>query len=611
MLLLVITGNILARDKGVLPYRILYLNSYHSGFSWTDEVTTGIQNYFAQRDSFDLYTEYMDAKRNLLADVESWTLELLRKKYTPGYFDIIIASDNSALDFVLKYKEDPLFKAIPVVFCGISNPDDYPLDEANLYGVYERDMFVASFYIFRQIYPNFRTVYFVCDRTNTGAVYRTNAQRLLAKYPEYRLVIVDSVYQSSISQLVSRFDDQGIVYYAGVSVDGQGKMLDHFEIAREVFENAKIPVFSNYILDIEGATGGYYATGRDHGTYAGKIAEQRLKHQIIKDRVLIPPLTGVYDYNKMKMFNIDVQMLPKGTKVLNRPVDFFEKYKILILANLAFAVFAIGVIIVMARINKMQRRSKEFLEKAMSKAMESDQLKGAFLANVSHELRTPLNAICGFSELVKVECEDETIKSYIDVIYSNSELLAGLVNDLLDISLIDANSIRIHKQPVDLVALFRELRQQAETILVVRKKKHIKVNVKVNELYKNVNADAFRISQVMLNFIGNAAKYTDHGEITLGFDHQTLCDQYLPASEIPDASLVLYVSDTGIGIEADKHHMVFERFRMVDSKFVSQHGGVGLGLNISKSMVELMGGKIFVSSEPDKGSTFGFYLPLD
>lgn len=600
-----------AHGSKAMPYRILYINSYHPGFSWSDEESAGIHQYFADRDSFTIYEEFMDAKRNKPEVADQWTITLLKMKYKPGFFDLVLASDNSALDFVLKHRSNPVLKGLPIVFCGISNPEDYPIEKEDLYGVYESDMFVKSFDTIIQVYPTFKTVYFFCDQTNTGEVYINNAKKVISQYPQCNLVVYDAIYSNSIDSLVQQLGGDAIIYYAGISVDGDGEMLDHFDIARRIFKSARLPVFSSYIVDIDGATGGYYTSGQDHGLYTARLVEKRLRKEKISSRVHFPPLAGIYDYNKMEIFNIDPASLPKGTKVVNKPETIWERYKELILWNVVFVGFLVGVIILLVWITTIQSRSKQYMEKAMAKALESDMLKGAFLANVSHELRTPLNAICGFSELVKAESQEQEIKDYIDVIYSNSEVLAGLVNDLLDISLIDANAMRIRKHPMDLEVFFADLKHQAETILRVRNKHHLAIELKTNPLCRKVNSDAFRISQIMINFITNAVKYTESGQITLGYEHQSRLPAFIDAKRIPTASLVLYVSDTGIGIDADKQHMVFERFRMVDSKFMSQHGGVGLGLNIAKSLVELMGGVIFVTSEPGEGSTFGFYLPLE
>lgn len=605
LLLMALAG--LAQNKKP-PYRILCLNSYHVGFSWSDEVTAGIIGHFANRDSFEIRVEYMDAKRQTHQQAEAVFYPYLVQKYKGQPFDLVVALDNSALDLVLKYENNLLFKDVPVVFGGISNPRDYPLEEKDLYGVYEADMFVESFEIIRRIYPDFEKVYYFSDRTNTGNVYRENALRTLAAYANYRLVAVDSVFIETLPEVVNRLEGKAIIYYSGISIDGDGNYIDDWEVARLVFENAHIPVFSNYINKVSGALGGNFTTGENHGIYCARLIEKRLQGKPIDKRINTPPLSGIYDYAQMEIYNIDPILLPKWSKVINQPESLWVKYRTVVFWNAMVIVFLVVVILILIRYNAMQRHAREMMEQSMQKALEADRLKGAFLANVSHELRTPLNAICGFSELLCNEELDTRVGEYVDIIRTNSELLAQLVNDLLDISLIDSNSLVINPQPIDLEPIFEKLQGQAFSFLKIKGKEHIKVECRTNPACRYLTSDEFRIVQVMVNLIANAVKYTESGQIEIGYNRAG----ELPGrvKDIDARAVVLYVYDTGIGIAPDQQQMVFERFRMVDTKFVSQHGGVGLGLNIAKALVELMGGHIFVDSEPGKGSVFGFSLPV-
>lgn len=136
------------------------------------------------------------------------------------------------------------------------------------------------------------------------------------------------------------------------------------------------------------------------------------------------------------------------------------------------------------------------------------------------------------------------------------------------------------------------------------------MQLKTNPAYRKLITDDFRVSQIMINFINNAAKYTEKGEIVLGYDHITTLAKKFDLTDYPPSYLVLYVKDTGIGIDTEKIPLVFERFRSVDSKFMSHHGGFGLGLNISKSLAELLGGAIFVKSSKGNGAVFGLLLPV-
>ncbi|MBN2744683.1 MAG: HAMP domain-containing histidine kinase [Marinilabiliaceae bacterium] len=609
MLLMMMMPVTVVADKPANPYRVLCLNSYHVGFSWSDEVTSGIVGYFARRDSFDIRVEHMDAKRQSHQQAEEVFYPYLLTKYKGQKFDLVVALDNSALDLVLKHKDETLFKDVLVVFGGISNPHDYPLEALDLYGVYEPDMFVESFEIIRSIYPDFDTLYYFSDRTNTGVVYRENARRTLTAYPNYRLVAVDSVYLETLPDLMKQLGGKGIVYYAGVSVDGAGHFIDDWEAARLVFENARIPVFSNYINNVSGALGGNFTKGVDHGIYCAHLIEKRLTGKHIENRINTPPLSGIYDYSKMEIYNIDPDLLPKWSRVINQPESFWVKYRKLVFWNALVIVFLVVVIVFLIRYNAMQRHAREMMAQSMDKALEADRLKGAFLANVSHELRTPLNAICGFSELLSVEALESHVGEYVDIIRTNSDLLAQLVNDLLDISLIDSNSMVIHPQPIDLEPIFEKLQTQAVSFLRIRGKEHIHVHCHTNPACRYLTNDGFRVMQVMVNFITNAVKYTESGHVEIGYDRADDRPDWVYAADA--RSVVLYVKDTGIGIAPEQQQMVFERFRMVDTKFVSQHGGVGLGLNIAKALVELMGGHIFVYSEPGKGSVFGFTLPAN
>jgi signal transduction histidine kinase len=592
-------------------YRILYINSYHSGYSWTDEVTNGLISHFSERDSFIVYSEFLDGLRHSPDEAEAWFLPYLKQKYQNTHFDLVIASDNAALDMVLKYRLNDFFFDVPVVFGGVSNPKDYPLEAFDLYGVVEVDMFVASFDLMRELYPDFSKVYLFVDRTVTGNVYRSNAETAVQSHSGYELVVVDSVYHESLDSLTQSIkDENAVVFYQGINIDGAGNNVDNMTMARLVFNNAEVPVFSSYAIDVEGALGGLFSSGFEHGKLCGEIAEKRLKGISIEQRVNIPPKQGIFDYSKLMKYNIDPGLIPVGSRIINQPETIWARYKNLIIVNVLLISLLLILVIVLWRYNASQAKSKLLLEKAMEKAYESDRLKGAFLANVSHELRTPLNAICGFSELVRVELVDGHLGEYVDVIYKNSDLLARLVNDLLDLSLIDADAMVINKRAINLEELFASLLQQASSALRLKGKNHVSVEMQINPDYKNVNTDDFRVSQIMLNYIGNAIKYTDKGKIIIGFDHISSLANKWGLLHYGSSYLVLYVEDTGTGIDAESLHLVFERFRSVDSKFVSQHGGFGLGLNISKSLAELLGGEVFVRSEKSEGAVFGLLLPL-
>jgi len=240
------------------------------------------------------------------------------------------------------------------------------------------------------------------------------------------------------------------------------------------------------------------------------------------------------------------------------------------------------------------------LIKAKEQAEESDHLKSAFLANMSHEVRTPMNAIIGFTELLdEPNVSEEKAKRFKKIIRERSADLLNIINDILDISRLDAGQIKLHKEQYDLRELFREIFEFYKLGQLSKSKNvEFRINFEVPGDKSSVFTDINRIKQILINLINNAFKFTQSGYVEAAC---MLSDEQ---------NLLFYVKDTGIGISKEKMDIVFERFRQAeDSYLTGATGGAGLGLSISKGLVNLLNGKIWVESEENKGSTFFFTIP--
>lgn len=245
-----------------------------------------------------------------------------------------------------------------------------------------------------------------------------------------------------------------------------------------------------------------------------------------------------------------------------------------------------------------KKKTESILLDAKRKAEESDGLKTAFLANMSHEIRTPMNAIVGFSELLRTsEVIGPERDEYFNIINSSCKTLSNLIDDIIDLARIEAGQTKIVEEACTPAKIIKELNMFFEE--EVRKSgKPLRMDVNLN-ISENLvtKTDEYRLRQILTNILGNAVKFTQEGIISWG------C--FLNDKD----ELEFYIKDTGIGIRKADIHSIFDRFRQLDGSSIRKYEGTGLGLSVSKSLVELMGGKIGVESKINEGSEFYFTLP--
>jgi len=237
------------------------------------------------------------------------------------------------------------------------------------------------------------------------------------------------------------------------------------------------------------------------------------------------------------------------------------------------------------------------LIKAKEKAEESDRLKTAFLHNISHEIRTPMNAIVGFSGFLHdPKLNYEKRKQFTDIIVQSSNQLLSIISDIVNIATVEAGQERIHESEISLNSILRLLYEQ---FLIKAQKQHLIFNLKtfLSDYNDRIISDETKLVQILTNLVGNALKFTQQGHVNFGYT-------------IKNNELEFFIEDTGIGVHPEMYGEIFKRFRQVESTMERKFGGSGLGLSISKAYVELLGGKIWLISELDKGTTFFFTIPF-
>jgi len=240
----------------------------------------------------------------------------------------------------------------------------------------------------------------------------------------------------------------------------------------------------------------------------------------------------------------------------------------------------------------------EKLRRAVEAAEAASQAKSEFLANMSHEIRTPMNAILGFSEILLNKTRNTQDRHYLTSIHSSGQVLLSLINDILDLSKIEAGKLEIRPEPVNIRNLFKEVR----TVFFEKfRDKKLEFRTEVSEeLPGLMMVDEVRMRQILINLVGNALKFTSAGFVQMSAYPQ------MQENNCPEncLDLVLEVEDTGIGIPQDQHEVIFESFQQQKGQSSAKYGGTGLGLTITRRLTEMMKGSITVESEPGKGSLF-------
>ncbi|UCF98126.1 MAG: response regulator [Spirochaetaceae bacterium] len=262
---------------------------------------------------------------------------------------------------------------------------------------------------------------------------------------------------------------------------------------------------------------------------------------------------------------------------------------------------SLQAIVIHSRDITKRKRAEEELKKAMEIANAATRAKSEFLANMSHEIRTPMNAVLGFAELLDTLVEDPRQKSHVKAIKAGGKALLALIDQVLDLSKIEAGKMELSRQPLDLRSMFTEL---LEVFSIQVSKKGLSLELEIQpDLPRTMMLDGPRLRQVLYNLMGNAVKFTERGDIRIGVGWRKRSENG------KQFELDIAVEDTGIGIPLDEQERIFEAFTQQKTSLAEGFHGTGLGLTISRRFVQLMGGEITVQSRLGRGSVFRILLP--
>lgn len=469
--------------------------------------------------------------------------------------------------------------------------------------VYEYDV-EANINLIKHLYPNTKNIAFVSDNSYGGVSLQAHVVAEMKKHPELNLILLDgrtnTIY--TISDKLHELPPNTALLMGTWRVD----MYDGYFMRNATYTMMEaagdVPTFSISSVGIGywaigGVTPFYRPLGKDMAYQAVRLLQgadsDRIEVEVIPNKVMM-------DSKIVKEKRLDLSFIHQPIEMVNENPSFYEQYKyhIWTVATI-LVVLSAGLFVSLyfyyhtKKLKDELQESESALRDAKDRAEESSRLKSAFLANMSHEIRTPLNAIVGFSDVLASggSSEDEQ-QGYVDIIKTNSDLLLRLINDILDVSRLEADRVTFTFEECDVVPLCQRV---LASVSQARKSENEFI-FECDRESMDMRTDTQRLQQVIINLLSNADKFTRNGKITLG----------LKVDE-KQREVLFSVSDTGTGIPLEKQKLVFERFEKLN-EYVQ---GTGLGLSICKLTVEKWGGEIWVDPGYTDGARFVFTHPLD
>lgn len=591
----------LPASAAITPERlVVVLHSYHQGFKWTDDIARGISEVLSHSPvSIEFIHEYMDVKRRWDDEYKKRLISVYQYKYKNRKVDAVILSDNVAFDSMREVGNE-IFPGAKVFFCGVNflSPEaiaDYP----NFTGISEIIDVAANLELIMKLQPKIKKAAFIVDATETGLIISEHLEQqrqLLAGRLDIEQM-TDYTF-AELEERLKKLPDDTAVIWSIFFRDRENVFYEFDEGIERVVKACRVPVYCLWDFSIgHGAVGGYLSSGHEQGTSVARMVLRYFAGEPFKNLpVRYEPVTlPIFEWQALQKHGIPLSSLPAGATIVGMPATIYQQYRWWVISGISLIVTLALLSLILSYLVKVRTRQ---ISIARDRAEAASRAKSQFLANMSHELRTPLNGVIGFTDLLQHARLDESEQKYLQNANMSARSLLGIINNILDFSKIEAGKLELDCVKTDIKSLIEQ------TMAVVRYSADIKNLAIRTELADNLPCcfyvDPIRLGQILINLLGNAVKFTERGSVTLKLEFEDQGD---------DSGVFAFsVIDTGVGISQESHRQIFEEFSQADNSSTRRYGGTGLGLTITRNLVEKMGGQLLFESEPGHGSRFYFSI---